>query len=139
MSAMWTCPRCGREFKRTNQDHYCGKAPATIDEYIARQEPGLQPQLVQLRDAIRAAIPAAEETISWSMPTWKKKKSNIIHFAVSKNFVSIYAGQEAVEHFSEALNGYETEKGTIRIKHKQEIPFALIAELAKWGYEAENV
>ena len=135
---MWTCPRCGREFKRTNQDHYCGKAPATTDEYIARQEPGLQPLLVQLRDAIRAAIPEAEETISWSMPTWKKGKGNIIHFAVSKNFVSIYAGQEAVEHFRSDLNDFEAEKGTIRIKHKQEIPFALIAELAKWSYEAES-
>ena len=109
-----------------------------VDEYIARQEPGLQPRLVQLRDTIRAAIPEAEETISWSMPTWKKKKSNILHFAVSKNFVSIYAGQEAVEHFREALQDFETEKGTIRIKHKQEIPFALIAELAKWCYEAEG-
>lgn len=24
---MWTCPKCGREFKKQNQDHYCGKAP----------------------------------------------------------------------------------------------------------------
>lgn len=31
---MWTCPKCGREFKRTNQSHYCGKAPESVDEYI---------------------------------------------------------------------------------------------------------
>lgn len=23
---MWVCPKCGREFKRINQGHYCGKA-----------------------------------------------------------------------------------------------------------------
>ena len=21
---MWKCPKCGREFKNTNQEHYCG-------------------------------------------------------------------------------------------------------------------
>lgn len=31
---MWKCPKCGREFARQNQDHYCVK-PQSIDEYIA--------------------------------------------------------------------------------------------------------
>lgn len=34
---MWICPKCGRKFKRTNQGHYCGKAPESIDEYIELQ------------------------------------------------------------------------------------------------------
>ena len=25
--AMWVCPKCGRSFRRKDQDHYCGKAP----------------------------------------------------------------------------------------------------------------
>ena len=52
--------------------------------------------------------------------------------------MSVYAGQEAVEHFREALGDFETEKGTIRIKHNQDFPFALIAELAKWCYDADE-
>ena len=28
---MWVCPKCGRSFRRKEQDHYCGKAPETID------------------------------------------------------------------------------------------------------------
>ena len=32
---MWICPNCKREFKRTNQNHYCGNTPVSIDEYIA--------------------------------------------------------------------------------------------------------
>ncbi len=36
---MWVCPKCGREFQRNNQGHFCGQPPKTVDEYIARQEP----------------------------------------------------------------------------------------------------
>ena len=34
---MWECPKCGRKFKNTNQSHYCGTAPQSIEEYIAQQ------------------------------------------------------------------------------------------------------
>ena len=57
---MWTCPKCGREFKNQNQDHCCGEAPKTIDEYIAGQSEQCQPYLNEVRDAIRAALPEAE-------------------------------------------------------------------------------
>lgn len=73
---MWTCPKCGRGFKNTNQSHYCGKAPETIDEYISEQAEYAQPYLREIRETIRKALPEAEERISWSMPTfWKDRKS----------------------------------------------------------------
>ena len=130
---MWKCPNCGREFKRTNQDHYCGKAPVSIDEYILKQDVALQPTLISLRNAIRDAIPEAEEKIAWSMPTWKKK-GNIIHFAVSKNHIGVYAGEDAVVHFGERLIGFEIYKGVIRLKFDREIPLALISDIAKWCF-----
>lgn len=135
---MWTCPDCGREFKRTNQDHYCGKAPASIDEYIQKQNIAIQPALISLRNAIHDAIPEAEETIAWSMPTWKKK-GYIIHFAASKNHLGVYAGEEAVAHFSERLRSIELSKGTLRLKWHQEMPLALIADMAKWCYERDQM
>lgn len=30
-SSMWKCPKCGREFKKKEQSHYCGEKPKTID------------------------------------------------------------------------------------------------------------
>ena len=45
---MWKCPKCGREFQKQNQEHYCTK-PADIDEYIAFQDEGIQPYLRQIR------------------------------------------------------------------------------------------
>ena len=66
---MWKCPKCGRTFKNTNQDHYCGEPPKTIEEYIKRQPEQVQPFLRQVNTAIQSAIPTAKEKISWSMPT----------------------------------------------------------------------
>ena len=89
----WKCPKCCREFSKTNQDHYCVK-PQTIDEYIAAQEESIRPRLIQLRSIIQDAIPDAEERISWSMPTFWKG-TNLIHFAVFKKHIGIYPGEEA--------------------------------------------
>ena len=135
---MWTCPNCGREFKRTNQSHYCGKAPASIDEYILKQETAIQPDLISLRNAIHDAIPEAEETIAWSMPTWKKK-GNIIHFAVNKNHIGVYVSEGAVSFFEERLKGYETDNGVIRLKFGEDMPLSLISDIAKWCFTMDQM
>ena len=58
---MWKCPKCGRTFKNTNQDHYCGEAPKTIEEYIERQSEQVQPYLRQINKIIKSAIPDTVE------------------------------------------------------------------------------
>lgn len=111
---MWKCPKCGRTFKRQGQDHYCGKAPETIEEYIAAQPEEVQPYLTELRNALRAALPEAEERISWSMPTYWKKH-NLIQFAAFKKHMGLYPGTEAVEAFADKFQGYKTSKGAIQL------------------------
>lgn len=130
---MWTCPKCGRNFKRQNQDHYCGKAPETIDEYISSQPEEIQRNLMEVRNAIRGAIPEAQERISWSMPTYWKGH-NIIQFAGFKKHIGLYPGPEAVEAFSDKLKEYKTSKGTIQFPHNKQLPLELIGEIAKWCY-----
>ena len=135
---MWTCPYCGREFKRTNQSHYCGKAPVSVDEYILRQENDIQPTLVCLRNTIRDAVPDAEETIAWSTPTWKKKDI-IIRLAVSKNHIGVYVAEEAISFFEDRLMGFETYKGVIRLKLGQDLPLSLISDIAKWCFTMDQM
>ena len=130
---MWICPDCGRSFKRTNQSHYCGKAPVTIDEYIVRQSQDIQPFLIELRNVIHQAIPEAEETISWSVPAWKRKR-NLIRFSVNKDHIGLYIEEDAIARFKERLKGFETDKGVIRLKPDQTLPSSLIADIAKWSY-----
>lgn len=136
-AAGWICLDCGRAFKKKNQSHYCGKKPETIDEYIAAQPENLQPFLKQVRDAIRKAIPDAQEKISWSMPTFWKGR-NIIHFAGFKNHMGLYPGEEAVKEFSDRLNGYKSSKGSIQFPYSKSIPLELIGDIARWCYETGN-
>lgn len=127
---MWTCPQCGRSFARNGQDHYCRK-PQDIDEYIAFQREEIRPVLESLRAAIRAAIPEAEEKISWSMPTYWKGR-NLIQFAAFKHHIGLYPGPEAVEAFAPQLEGYESSKGTIRLSLERPLPLDIVAEIACW-------
>ena len=53
---MWKCPKCGRSFMNENQQHFCGKAPETIDEYT-----GIV--LCECDDCVRNAVTIAESMI----------------------------------------------------------------------------
>ncbi len=131
---MWQCPKCNREFKNTDQDHFCGEPPKTIDAYIDAQPEEVRPLLNQVRDTLRATLPHAEERISWSMPTYWLKK-NIIHFAAFKKHIGLYPGDKAVAHFNERLTEYKTSKGAIQFLFSKPLPLQLIAEIAKWSYD----
>ena len=130
---MWKCPKCGREFGREGQEHYCVK-PQTIDAYIALQDKERQPKLKEIRAILRAAIPEAEERISWSMPTYWKGR-NILHFAASKKHLGLYPGSEATAAFAEDLKEYDVSKGTIRLPWNKELPADLIQRIARWCFE----
>lgn len=132
---MWTCPNCGREFKRAKQGHYCGKAPETIDAYIAAQPEEIQPFLGQLRDTIRQTIPEAEERIAWSMPSYWAG-GYVLQFSAGKAQLSLYVGEAAIAAFSPALSGCKTRKGTLYLPYGQPLPLELIGALAAWCYEA---
>ena len=128
---MWTCPKCGRTFAHQHQDHYCGRPPQTIDEYIESQDAMVQPLLIQLDQIIRSAIPHATRKIAWSMPTYHQK-TNLIQYAAFKKHIGLYPGAEAVQAFKDQLSSYKTHKGTIQLPYDQPLPFELIQTIAKW-------
>ena len=134
---MWKCPKCAREFNNANQNHFCNKNPKTIDEYIAAQPENVQLYLSQVRDILREVLPDAEECISWSMPTYRKKH-NIIHFAAHKKHIGIYPGDKAIEHFADRLSDYKTSKGAVQFPYQKTLPLELIGEIAKWCYDTGN-
>lgn len=98
----------------------------------------IRPYLQAIREAIRTAIPDAQEKISWSMPTFWKKR-NLIQFAASKRHIGLYPGPEAVEAFQDRLSGFETSKGTIRLPYQEPLPLELISDIAKWCCEKYSI
>lgn len=65
-------------------------SPQTVDDYIASQPEAAQPALTQVRNAIRKALPAAEEVISYNIPTYKLDGAMVIYFAGWKHHYSLY-------------------------------------------------
>jgi uncharacterized protein YdhG (YjbR/CyaY superfamily) len=106
----------------------------TIDDYVSSQLEDIQPLLKKVRETIRAALPEAQERISWRMPTFWKDH-NIIHFAAHKNHIGLYPGPEAIAHFSDRLKNFKTSKGAVQFPYNEDIPLQLIAEMATWCYE----
>jgi uncharacterized protein YdhG (YjbR/CyaY superfamily) len=105
----------------------------SVDEYLAAQPESVQVVLHRVRDAIRKALPGAEEAISYQIPTFKLQGSYVVYFAGWKRHFSLYpAGARLVAAFEDDLAPYEVEKGTIRFHLSEPVPVRLIGRIAKF-------
>lgn len=131
---MWKCENCGREFTKTDQHHFCGKSPTTIDEYIEAQKYEVRAILTKVRETIRKEAPDAIEKISWQMPTYWQGE-NLIHFAAFKKHIGIYPGDLTLTPFIDRLEGYHFTKGAIQFPLDKPIDYNFIAEIARYRVE----
>jgi len=111
--------------------------PSDIDTYLASVPDGPRAALQKLREVIAAAAPKAEETISYQIPTFRHMGS-LVGFAAFKNHCSFYVMSPALmEEFKDALQSYDTAKGTIHFTAERPLPVALVKKLVK-ARVAEN-
>jgi uncharacterized protein YdhG (YjbR/CyaY superfamily) len=104
----------------------------SINEYIGSRPRAIQGVLRQIRDAIRKAMPQAEEGISYQIPAFKLNGRPVLYFAGWKNHYSIYpAGDHLVATLKKELARYERSKGTIRFPLSEPVPVKLIERIAK--------
>jgi uncharacterized protein YdhG (YjbR/CyaY superfamily) len=105
----------------------------TVDEYIASQPAASQRALDEVRSAIRKAIPQAEETISYNIPTYKVNGRAALYFAGWTRFYSIYpASKILLAAFRNELAGAAIVKSTIRFPLSEPVPVKLIGRIAKF-------
>ena len=105
----------------------------SVDEYLAAQPEAARDVLKRVRSAIRKAIPAAEETISYQIPAYKLRGGRILYFAGWKRHYSLYpATARLLAEFKDELAVYEVEKGTIRFPLAGPVPVKLIERIAKF-------
>lgn len=133
---MWKCPKCGRVFQRTNQGHYCGKAPEDVNEYIELQPFEAHAHLTKLRNIILKNIPDVRERIAWSMPIYEIEDHSV-SFAACKRHVSLYVGLEILDKFKLQLNEFEIKKNAIYLPYNKTLPVELIKDIIKQCFEAK--
>jgi uncharacterized protein YdhG (YjbR/CyaY superfamily) len=105
----------------------------SVDDYIAAQPEAAQRVLKRVRSTIRKAAPAAEEMISYKIPTYKLHGEPMIYFAGWKQHYSLYpATARLVAAFKDELAPYEVSNGTIRFPLSAPVPVKLIERIAKF-------
>lgn len=102
-----------------------------IDEYIAGFPVDVQKKLEQVRIAIKKAIPKAEETIKYAIPTYTLN-GNIVSFGAWKKHIGLYPAPRNVKEFAKELSNYDGNKSTVQFPLDKPIPKALISKMVKW-------
>ena len=105
----------------------------SVSEYIAGQPPTHRAALKRVRTAIRKALPAADEALSYGIPAYKIGGKVALYFAGWKTYYSIYpAKRSLVAAFKDELEPYETRGTTIRFPFARPVPTRLIERIAKY-------
>ena len=107
--------------------------PSNVPAYIAGFPRPVQTILKRVRAIIRKAVPGAEESISYQIPTYKLNGRPVIYFAAFKEHYSVYpSNTRLVAAFKDKLAGYEMSKGTIRFPLSEPVPVKLIEGIVKF-------
>jgi uncharacterized protein YdhG (YjbR/CyaY superfamily) len=106
---------------------------SSVDDYIHHQPAAAREVLQRVRRTIRKALPAADEVISYQIPTYKLNGSAVLYFAGWKEHFSLYpASGRLLEAFREELAPYVVQRATIRFPLSAPVPVRLIGRIAKF-------
>ena len=107
------------------------KKPESIDAYIAGFPGDVQAVLQKVRQTIREAVPEAQETIGYAIPTFTLNGAYLIYFAGYRQHVAVYPRPRGDSALIEALAPYGASNGTLRFPLDKPIPYDLIGRMAR--------
>jgi uncharacterized protein YdhG (YjbR/CyaY superfamily) len=103
-----------------------------VDAFLAALPPETSAALENLRRAIRAAAPDAQESINYGVPAFKYRGRPLVSFGAAKGHCSFYVQSPAVmDGHRDELASYDTSKGTVRFPPDKPLPGALVAKLVR--------
>jgi uncharacterized protein YdhG (YjbR/CyaY superfamily) len=106
------------------------KSSREVDEYLANLDQPHRGTLEQLRQAIRASAPEAEETIAYGLPAFQARGKVIAGFAAFKNHLSYLPHSGSVlSRLGDDVAGYKTSKGALQFAVDKPLPKALVKKL----------
>ena len=101
----------------------------TVDDYIESFPDVVQPVLEQLRGVIGEAIPNAEESISYDMPTFSMAGHYLVYFAVWKKHISLHAVPDMGADLEAAVAPHRSGQGTVKFPLDRPLPLELIERI----------
>jgi uncharacterized protein YdhG (YjbR/CyaY superfamily) len=107
-------------------------AKAQVAEYLENRPPSARKALKQVRAAIRAAAPDADESFSYRMPAFRFDGRVLVWYAAFTNHYSLFPiGAALVRSLGKAAGGFQTSKGTIRFPLSEAVPVTLVKRIVK--------
>ena len=103
-----------------------------VSAYIARFPPKTRKILSEIRATIRRTAPAATESITYRIPTYKLDGRVLIYFAGFKSHIGLYPITPDVKRKFKELGRYKGGKGTIRLPLDEPVPYGLITRIVKF-------
>jgi uncharacterized protein YdhG (YjbR/CyaY superfamily) len=101
-----------------------------IDAYLGTLDEPARSTLTQLRDAIAALAPDAEQCISYGMPAFRLQGVVIAGFAAFKGHLSYLPHSGSVlARLAEETGGYTTTKGSLHFPVGEPLPEKLVKKL----------
>lgn len=107
-----------------------------VDEYIVKAPEPAQRMMKEIRAAIRASVPEAEEMMSYGMPFYEYRfpgyKGRLAYFAGYKKHISFYAVPRSIPvALAKKLEQYKAAKATLQFPIGTKLPVGLLKQLVK--------
>jgi uncharacterized protein YdhG (YjbR/CyaY superfamily) len=104
--------------------------PQTHEEYLAAWTDDNRAALESLLEIIRAAVPGAEECISYQLTAFCLDGRPLVAFGATAKHCAFYPlSSSTLEAHHEDLEGYDASKGTIRFQPDKALPAGLVRKL----------
>jgi uncharacterized protein YdhG (YjbR/CyaY superfamily) len=107
--------------------------PTTVDDYLAGLPDDRRTAMEQLRGAVRAGAPEADESIAYGMPAMRSHGGQfLVSYDAYKRHYSLFPATDAViEALGEEVRPYLAGKGTIQFPADKPIPTATVTRIVK--------
>ncbi len=107
------------------------RAPATVEEYIARFPPAVRSRLKAIRGIVRKIAPDAVEKMGYGVAAYELN-GMLLYFAGFPRHVGLYPSPSAIRKFQKEIGGLPTAQGTVRFPNDRPLPLALIRKIVKF-------
>ncbi len=108
-----------------------------VDAYLAKVGADQREALEALRRTIRAAVPDAQECISYQLPAFHQDGALVAYGAWKAHLALYPMSLKTIARFKDELESFDLDKGTIRFAPERPLPQDLVVRIVK-ARAAEN-